>query len=635
MKRLQPALAVMHEAVRLYGGVVNKSQGDGIMALFGAPNPHEDHAVRGCTAALTMQARFRSLADQALQIRVGIHTGEVVVQTIEHGLYKTYDAAGSNVHLASRLEKLASPGSILISNDTYLGAKQFVEVESAGSRSVRGIAAPIELFVLTGLRHSPSSALFRSRVTLSSLTGRADQLALLENELESARAGDGRVVGVVGEAGIGKSRLCFEFAERCRARGIKVFEANVLSHGQATPLQPILALLRSYFGIRDRESTDASQQRVLNRLRKFPVSEETSLVLLNFLGLTDPRRPSPNLDPNIRKAQLIELLSTLAQAGTCDATTVLIVEDLQWIDPASEEFVEALADAVIGTSTLLVTNFRPEFRAPLMHRLHYRQVNIPPLQSAQALSVLQEHFGTDASVTLLSRSIANLAQGNPFFLEELVNVVIDGGDLEGTRGAYRLKRGIESLPLPATVQAVISARIDRLDPDAKRLLEVAAVAGQKVSERVLQFVIGLSADDISEGIRKLRHAELLYHVPPFERRIFAFRHPLIQEVVYRSLLQDHRRALHSCIARAIETLYQVGLDERASLLAYHLEQAGEDVKAAQQNVRAAIWVGANDPSQALRSWKKVHELLRKATRFFNQFLGTDKIGAAFLLALSD
>ena len=609
MKRLQPILDLMNEAVVRYDGVVNKSQGDGIMALFGAPQPHEDHAVRGCLAALAMQDGMTRIGDRDLQIRVGVHTGEVVVQTIEHGMYQTYDAAGANVHLASRMEHLAEAGSILISRETFIAAKKFVEVEPLGAQAIRGIAAPVEVFKLRGLQHAPSSGVFRSGIRLSPLTGRTEQNAALSSELEHTMNGDGRVVGVVGEAGIGKSRLCFEFAESCRGRDIRVFEARVLAHGKATPFQPVLELLRDYFGLRTKELPDVLRGRVRDRLATLSVSEQFSLVLLEFLGLADPQHPAPKLDPKARKTQLLDFVRTLPRSGAQDVSTVVIVEDLHWIDSASEEFVEALADAVVGTKTLLVLNFRPGFVAPLMQRSHYRQIRMPPLGPAEATSLLQDHLGNDASLALLTRNIVARAQGNPFFIEELVNALVERGDFEGEKGAYRLKGGIDTIPLPPTVQAVIAARIDRLEGDAKQALEVASVIGREISISVLERVCGLDQSDLSRAVQQLRRSELLYDVPPFEQRLLAFRHPLIQEVAYRSLLQDRRREFHSKVAQAIETLFKDRLDERASLLAYHLEQAGENLKAAQQNMRAAVWIGANDPSQALRSWKKVRELL--------------------------
>src|SRR5437588_6880734 len=272
MRLLQPVLDLMNEAVVRYDGVVNKSQGDGVMAIFGAPQPHEDHAVRGCLAALAMQDGVTRFSDPDLQIRVGVHTGEVVVQAIEHGMDQTYDAAGANVHLANRLEQLADAGTILISKEPCNAAKHFVEVEPLGVQTIRGIAAPTEILKLRGLQHAPSSGVFRSGRRLSPLTGRTGQFSTLVLELQNTIKGEGRVVGVVGEAGIGKSRLCFEFAESCRQKGIRVYEARVLAHGKATPFQPVRELLRDYFGLRVTEATDASRHRVLERLTALSVS---------------------------------------------------------------------------------------------------------------------------------------------------------------------------------------------------------------------------------------------------------------------------------------------------------------------------------------------------------------------------
>ncbi len=610
MQRLQPALDVMNQAVVRYEGTVNKSQGDGIMALFGAPRPQEDHAVRACLAALAMQDEITRLGDPDIQIRVGVHTGEVVVQAIQHGIYQTYDAAGANVHLANRLEHMADPGAILISKEAYVAAKQYLEVEPLGPTAVRGITTPVEIFKLKGLLNAPSSSVFRSGQRLSPLIGRNEQFSALLTELENTLNGDGRVVGVVGEAGIGKSRLCYEFAEHCRGKGIRVFEARVLAHGKATPFQPVLELLQDYFGIRARDARDMSRARVIDRLGALKASEQASTVLLEFLGLADPRTPTTKLDPKVRKTLLLDFVRTLPQSGPPETAAVVIVEDLHWIDAASEEFIEALADAVVGTPTLLVVNFRPGFAAQLTQRSYYRQINMPPLPPAEAGILLQEHLGNDSSLALISRNIVERAQGNPFFLEELINALVERGDFEGEKGAYRLKGGIDSIPLPPTVQAVIAARIDRLEENTKRVIEIASVIGREISISVLERVCGLSEAELSEALQHLRRAELLYDVPPLTRRSLAFRHPLILEVVYKSLLRSRRREIHSAVASALEAVFKDQAEQRASLLAYHLEQAGESLKAAQQNMRAAVWIGANDPSEALRSWKKVRELLK-------------------------
>ena len=610
MRRLQPVLNLMKEAVHRYDGIVNKIQGDGVMALFGAPRPHEDHPVRGCLAALAMQDSIARLADPGLQIRVGVHTGEVVVQAIENTIYQTYDAAGANVHIANRMEQMAEEGSIFITRDTYVGAKQFIEVVSLGMQAVRGIATPLEVFKLVGLLSAPASDIFRSGRRLTPLVGRVDQIVALERELANSVNGDGRVIGLVGDAGIGKSRLCFEFAESCRRKGIRVYECRVLAHGRATPFQPVLELLRDIFGISTKESIEISRRRVVDRFAALVAPDLQLLLLLEFLGLADPEQPAPKLDPRAFKLQLLDLVRTLVRARPDDTPTAVLIEDLHWIDAASEEFVEALVDAIVGTPTLLLLNFRPGFMAPFMQRSHYRQIGIPPLSWAEANQLVLGHFGEDPSLTLLSTSIIERAQGNPFFIEELANTVAERGEVEGERGAYRLKQGIDKVPLPATVQAVVAARIDHLEDVAKQVLETAAVIGRLVAMSVLRPVVALPSDELTEAISQLRQAELLYDLPPYDKGMLAFRHPLIQEVAYATQLHSRLITLHVAVAKVIEAFDWGKLDEFAGLLAYHYEAAGQVLEAVTHLQRAAQWIGKTNSAEALKSWKKVRALLQ-------------------------
>ncbi|WP_076865846.1 adenylate/guanylate cyclase domain-containing protein [Bradyrhizobium mercantei] len=611
MRRLEPVLDLMKEAVHRYDGIVNKIQGDGVMALFGAPpRPHEDHAVRGCLAALAMQDSVARLADPGMQIRVGLHTGEVVVQTVENTIYQTYDAAGANVHIANRMEQMADEGAILITRDSYLGARQFVEVTPLGMQTIRGISTPVEVFRLTGLLSAPASDVFRSGRRLTSMVNRTEQMAALDHELSRAVGGDGRVVGMVGDAGIGKSRLCFEFAENCRRKGIRVYEARVLAHGRATPFQPVLELLRDIFGIRVKEPVETSRRRVIDRFAAMASSDQELLVLLEFLGLADPEHPAPKLDPRALRLQLLDLVRTLVRARPGDTPTVVLVEDLHWIDAASEEFVETLVDAIVGTATLLVVNFRPGFSAPFMQRSHYRQIAVPPLPWSDSNELLREHFGKHPSLVSLSSNVIERAQGNPFFIEELANSVVERGNVEGERGNYRLKHGVDAVPLPATVQAVVAARIDHLEEVAKQVLETAAVIGRLVAMSVLRPVAALPNDDLQNAIAQLRQAELLYDLPPYDKGLLAFRHPLIQEVAYATQLRSRLTTLHATVAKAIEGFDWGKLDEFAGLLAYHYEAAGQPLEAVSHLQRAARWIGKTNSAEAMRSWKKVRALLQ-------------------------
>ena len=609
MRRLEPVLDLMKNAVHRYDGIVNKIQGDGVMALFGAPRPHEDHAVRGCLAALAMQDAISRLDDPSLQIRVGLHTGEVVVQVVANSIYQTYDAAGVNVHLASRMEQMADGGCILITKDTYAAARQFVEVLPLGMQTVRGIAAPVETFKVTGLLNAPASGVFRSGRRLSPLMGRSEHFALLELELAKVVRDGGRVVSVVGEAGLGKSRLCFEFAEACRRQGIRVHEARVTSHGRATPFQPVLELLRSAFSIQPNDTAELSRQRVVDLLRSRGDFSESLPLLLDFLGLRDPENPESKQDPTTRKHRLLSFVRQFIHARSAEETVLIVVEDLHWIDQASEEFLEAIVDAVVGTKTLLLLNFRNGYVAPWMQKPHYRQISLEPLPAADASELLGGLLGDDSSLALVARNIAERAQGNPFFLEELVRSLVERGDFQGEHGAYRLKAGIGAIPLPSTVQAVLAARIDRLAEPPRQVLQTASVAGREVSLAILERVTNLPADQLTQALWQLRRAELLYALPPPSPGMHAFRHPLIQEVAYRSLLQGRRTELHREVARAIQAQFADQLDEYSSLVAFHLEQAGDLLPSAQAHVRAAMWVGAKDPSQALRSWTKAREIL--------------------------
>jgi len=372
----------------------------------------------------------------------------------------------------------------------------------------------------------------------------------------------------------------------------------------------VLELLRDIFGIRVKDPAEVSRRKVIERFGTIASSDQQLLLLLEFLGLADPDRPAPKLDPRALKIQLLDLVRTLVRSRADDTPTMVLIEDLHWIDAASEEFIETLADAVVGTATLVVVNFRPGFDAAFMQHAHYRQIVMPPLTSTEAQGLLREHLGEDPSLALLNRNIIGRAQGNPFFLEELANATAEHGDIEGERGAYRLKHGIDAIPLPATVQAVVSARIDHLEEEAKQVLETAAVIGRLVAMSILKPVAALPDEELLEAISQLRRADMLYDLPPYDEGLLAFRHPLIQEVAYAMQLRSRLVALHAAVAKAIESFNWGALDEFAGLLAYHYEAAGQTLEAVTHLQRAARWIGRTNSGEALKSWKKVRTLMQ-------------------------
>jgi predicted ATPase/class 3 adenylate cyclase len=610
MRRLQPTIDAMKGAVDRHGGGVIRIQGDGILALFGAPRSHEDHALRACAAALAMQASIAALGDSDLRIRVGLHTGVVVAQAVENSLhYLTYEVAGPAAHLAARMEQMADPGDILLTGDTVAATRQSVEAVSLGKRAIRGLTEPVEVYRLLDIRNAPASVIFRSRPQLSTLIGRSAEFEALNVELANASNGEARAVGIGGAAGAGKSRLCFEFAESCRSRGFHVHEARVLAHAHATAYQPIIELLRDYLGLKAGQPPDAARRQVATAIANLPAANDTLPLLLEFLGLSDASHPAPRLDPAVRKTRLLELVRNIVRSGRRNEPAVILVEDLHWVDAASGEFVEAMVDAVVGTTTLLLLNFRSDYAAPWMRHGHYRQITLSPLSRAGMGDLLSELLGRDPSVAEVANDIAERAQGNPFFAEELIHTLVEGGNLEGERGAYRLARAIDTIPLPATIEALLAARIDRLDETARRILQCAAVIGCEVPAAILESVSGLPPAGLAEPLKRLRQAELLRELSGGQPGLHAFSHPLIQEVCTQSLLRERRRKIHADVARALKLRSTDPWEERTSLLAYHLEEAGEFMEAAQATIRSALWVGAHDSSQALRSWKKVHQLL--------------------------
>ena len=332
-RRLAPAIEAMHEAVRRFEGSVVKVQGDGVMALFGAPNPQEDHAVRACCAALAMQASVKALPGGALPIRVGVHSGEVLARTVATDFSTDFDATGITVHIANRLEGLAPLGGIAISPATLRGARQFVSVDPMGDREVRGLSAPMEVFLLTGLRRGPTSQRFSLERERSGFVGREAELALLERNLERATEGDGCAVGVVAEAGVGKSRLAFEFAERCRARGIRVLEGRALAHSRATPFEPVIDILKAFFEIAPDDGPERGRTKAAEVLHLIDPTLGTELpLLLDFLGLGAGAPPLPRMDPGTRRDRLELLFRRLVRAAGATTPAVILLEDLHFMD---------------------------------------------------------------------------------------------------------------------------------------------------------------------------------------------------------------------------------------------------------------------------------------------------------------
>ena len=614
---------ILANGIERFEGFVDKFTGDGIMALFGAPIAHEDHARRACYAALHLQDELRRHSEElkrtrglSFAMRMGINSGEVIVGSIGNDLRMEYTAQGHTVGLASRMEQLAGADRTYLTDHTARLVTGYFRLRDLGEFTVKGMSAPLRVHELEGageLRTRLEVARVRG---LTRFVGRVDEMQVLEAAWARALDGHGQVVGVVAEAGTGKSRLCFEFLERCRARGVAVNQAHAVPHGKALPLLPILELFRDYFGITARDTAQAAREKIAGRMLLLDETLRDSLPLVfDFLGVSDAEQPAPPMAPEARQAQLFAIIKRVTQARSRRAPAVTLIEDLHWLDDGSETVLEALVDATAAARSLLLLNFRPEFHAAWMQQSSYQQLPLVPLGPEALKELLDDLIGRDASVAGLAATIHARTAGNPFFAEEVVQSLIDAGSLQGTRGAYRLLTPVEILAVPPTVQAVLAARIDRLGEREKALLQTAAVIGKEFSEPVLQRVLsdgGVhagAAAEVTEALHVLMRAEFLYETAVYPQAEYAFKHPLTQEVAYHSLLSDRRARTHAAVARALEAREGAAVSEQAAAIAQHWEGAGERVQAARWHDRAAGWTVGRSPLEAVRHWRRVRELL--------------------------
>jgi predicted ATPase/class 3 adenylate cyclase len=613
---MQRFFSLLSEGVRRFEGTVDKFTGDGIMALFGAPIAHEDHAQRACYAALRIEelaseyaAELRRAKAMSFSVRVGINSGEVVAGMIGAEGEPEYTAVGHTVGLAQRMEALAEPGKAYLTEHAAKLAEGYLELKDLGAFEVKGASQPIQVYELVGAGSARSRFDLSRERGLSRFVGRAEEMKLLNDALEQAKQGRGGVIGVVADPGVGKSRLCQEFADRCRAEGIDVYETQAQAHGTAIPFLPVLQMLRAYFGIEDRDSERVAREKIAGRLLLLDPDFSDDLPLVfDFLGVPDPDRPAPQVSAEARQRLLRGVIRRLYRVPGRTDVVVNVIEDLHWMDEGSEQIVAEVVSAVEGTATLALVNFRPEYQAEWTDSPVYRRLSLVPLGPESTKELLADLAGEDPSLDGLAELVHERTGGNPFFIEEVVRELVEAGYLLGERGAYRLTKPVGDTGVPASVQAVLAARIDRL-ATAKALLQAASVIGKEVPEPALRRVAGVGDDELAAGLKELIGAGFLYEAEIYPERVLAFSHPLTQEVAYGSQLGEQRAAAHAATARAMIELNEDRHDELAALIAQHLELGGEKLEAARWNARAAHWAGYAHPRDALRLWAKVSELV--------------------------
>jgi class 3 adenylate cyclase len=549
---LDPVLERMMAAVHRYEGTVNQVMGDGIMALFGAPIAHEDHAVRACYAALAMQAAIRAYAEEVrraqgitVQIRLGLNAGDVVVRAIGNDLHMDYSAVGQTTHLAARMEQLASPGTTLLTAETLRLVEGLVQVKALGLVPVKGLDVPVDVFELVGA--SALRGRFQTRVAggLTRFVGRDPELAALHRTLEHAEAGHGQVVAVVGEPGVGKSRLVYEFIHAHQTRGWLVLESASVSYGKATPYFPVIDLLRRYAHVEEHDDARTIRAKVTGQVLTLDEGlQDTIPALLSLLEALPDESPFRHLDPPQRRQRTLEALKRVLLRESQGQPLLLVFEDLHWIDSETQALLDSLIESLPTARLLLLVNYRPEYQHGWGSKTYYTQLRLDPLPPVNADELLQALLGDNSSLALLTQLLITRTEGNPFFLEESIRTLVETGVLVGERGAYRLAQALPTIQVPATVQAVLAARIDRLSSEEKRLLQTAAVIGNEVPLPLLQAIAELPEDSLHRGLSHLQAAEFLYETRLFPDREYTFKHALTHEVTYGSLLQDRRRTLH-------------------------------------------------------------------------------------------
>ncbi|HJY79885.1 MAG TPA: adenylate/guanylate cyclase domain-containing protein [Candidatus Binatia bacterium] len=599
-----PALNLMMEAVHRYEGYVAQSTGDGIFAFFGAPLAHEDHPQRALYAALRMQEEMKKYADKLrlegkapIQIRVGVNTGEMVLRSIrKDDLHADYTPIGHSTSLASRMEGLATPGSIVVSEHTYKLTEGYFEFKSLGVARVKGVSEPVHIYEVLGAGPSCTRLQVSAKRGLVQFVGRQNEMAQLRRALELAKESRGQIVAAMGEPGVGKSRLFHEF-KLISQTDCLVLETFSVSHGKAYPYLPLIDLLKNYFQITLQDDERKRREKVTGKVLTLDRSlEDTLPYLFILLSVSESTSSLAQMDPQIHKRRTFDAIKRLLVRESLNQPLILIFEDLHWLDAETQAFLVLLGESLATTKILLLVNYRPEYRHEWGNKSFYTQLRLDALGQDDAQALLTTLLGDSPDLQPLKQFIRQKTEGNPFFMEEIVQALQEQEMLPDPRrvGTAHLNVGAygfglvpstgptlrpTDLHLPATVQAVLASRIDRLPPEEKEFLQTLSVIGKEFPFGLLKQVVNKSEDELQRLLSHLQAAEFIYEQPAFPEVEYTFKHALTQEVAYNSLLMERRKILHERTAQAIEALFHSRLDDHYGALAHHYSRSGNTLKA--------------------------------------------------------
>jgi class 3 adenylate cyclase/tetratricopeptide (TPR) repeat protein len=616
---VDPALNLMIDAVRRYDGYIVQSTGDGVFALFGAPVAHEDHPQRALYAALRIQEDIRRYGEgmrakgQApLQVRIGINTGEVVVRSLKTGSGQAeYTPIGHSTSLAARLETLATPGAIVISDSTRRFVEGYFQLKDLGRTAVKGVSEPVELFEVTGLGPLRTRLQVAARRGLTRFIGRDTEMAQMCHAFDLTRQGHGQIVAAMGETGVGKSRLLYEF-KAVSEPGCLVLEAYSVSHGKASAYLPVIELLREYFHIAADDDERGRREKIAGRVLMLERSlEDTLPYIFTLMGFQEGSDLFAQMDPQVRRRRTQEAIKRILLRESLNQPLVVVFEDLHWIDSETQAFLNYMVDAIANARILLLVNYRPEYRHDWGSRTYYTQLRLDPLGRESASEMLSALLGDEPELEPLRRLIAERSEGNPFFIEEIIQALFEQGAL-ARNGSIKLTRPLANIKVPATIQAVLASRIDRLPPNEKELLQTIAVIGREFPLQLIREVTGKPQPDLDRALRVLQSGEFVYEQPAFPEPEYVFKHALTQEVAYNSVLIERRKLLHNRAGAAIESLYASRLDDHLEELVRHYSRSDNATKAVEYlRLASAQALKRSHHTEAIAHARAALELLPK------------------------